>query len=145
MELIHSLGSSLNKQAWRQDAVKIVEELLVLAPMSEADLLLDLRQSLRVGQDWALTLDLFLLCRRNLEIDYYLPFYRLRSLLTHWLKLEISGEESSSQNSNLRSLLRLKYRSLAEIRCAMVRESFEHQTDFSKVSAADLKVVECAL
>lgn len=141
METLSSVSTCSPKEpntAWRQDAVKLVEELLGVVSSESYDILLDFRQQLRSGHDWAATLDLFLLCRRHLELEHYLPMYRLRQLLSHWLQLQGAGEEAP----HLRSLLRLKYRSLDEIRGAMQRERFEHSLRHEGSAPSDLKVVE---
>jgi hypothetical protein len=102
------------------------------------DLLLDLRQGLLHGQDWEATLDLFLECRHRLELAHYLPFYRLRQLMTHRLALEIQTGSDVAVRADLRRLLRLKFASLAHIRQMMERESFEAGHGM----AAGVRVVE---
>ena len=112
---------------WREQAARIVEELFQATGTGAWDGLLDLRQELLRATDWNRTLDLFLACRESLEADHYLPFYRLRRLLTASLRLEtgIEGAEASS----LADLLRRNPRSLAEMKRALRRELFEHSLD----------------
>ena len=52
------------------------------------DDLIDLRGLLISGTDWPEVLECFLSCRRKLEEDHYLPFYRLRKILSSHLRLE---------------------------------------------------------
>ncbi len=70
-----------------------------MTPESAWDDLLDLRGLLNHGNDWPEVLECFLKCRRKLEEDHYLPFYRLRKILASHLQLE-NGDVS------LASLLR---------------------------------------
>ncbi len=62
-------------------AVRIVESLFRVTPATCWDLLLDLRQALLEGWDASRMQPLFQRCRRELEEDHYLLFYRLRRLL----------------------------------------------------------------
>jgi hypothetical protein len=84
---------------WRVTASKVVEELFPVTPQGSWNALLDLRGLLISGNDWSEVLESFLSCRRRLEEDHYLPFYRLRKILAAHLQLE-SGDVS------LASLLR---------------------------------------
>jgi hypothetical protein len=112
-----ALSAKLSAPLWRRDAARIVEELFPVVSPDYWNELLDLRGLLLSGTDWPQALDLFLECRRHLEEDHYLPFYRLRMLLTGSLRLE-SGD--------LGRLLRRKHRSLESLKRAMNRERFEH-------------------
>lgn len=80
-------------------ASRVVEELFSVTPESAWNDLLDLRGLLVHGNDWSEVLECFLGCRRKLEEDHYLPFYRLRKILVSHLQLE-NGDVS------LASLLR---------------------------------------
>lgn len=73
--------------AWRQRAVRVVEELFSVTPTTAWDDLLDLRQAILHDSRWNRTLDHFLRCRQRFEKDHYLPFYRLRKLLENHLRL----------------------------------------------------------
>jgi hypothetical protein len=73
---------------WRITASKVVEELFSVTPQGSWDDLLDLRGMLVHGKDWPEVLDCFLTCRRKMEEDHYLPFYRLRKILVSHLQLE---------------------------------------------------------
>ena len=84
---------------WRITASRVVEELFQKSPESAWDDLLDLRGLLNHGNDWSEVLECFLKCRRKLEEDHYLPFYRLRKILVAHLQLE-------NGNVSLASLLR---------------------------------------
>jgi hypothetical protein len=123
-------------KSWREDAVRIVEELFPGAPAGDWDLLLDLRAALQAGTDWARTLDLFLICRERLEAGQYLPFYRLRRLLAESLRLEAG----SAPVGNLRQILARKHRSLDALRRAVARDVFEH--DLAASESVALRVVE---
>lgn len=76
---------------WRLTASKVVEELFPVTPQAAWDDLLDLRSLLVHGCDWEEILEGFLACRRKWEEDHYLPFYRLRKILSSHLRLEHSG------------------------------------------------------
>jgi len=69
----------------------VVEELFRATPETAWDDLLDLRGLLIRGIDWEEVLECFLGCRRKLEEDHYLPFYRLRKILVSHLQLEHDG------------------------------------------------------
>jgi hypothetical protein len=84
---------------WRVTASRVVEELFPVTPQGSWNALLDLRGLLISGNDWSEVLESFLSCRRQLEEDHYLPFYRLRKILAAHLQLE-NGDVS------LASLLR---------------------------------------
>lgn len=73
---------------WRHTAAKVVEELFPVTAECFWDDLIDLRGLLIRGTDWAEVLECFLGCRRKLEEDHYLPFYRLRKILAAHLSLE---------------------------------------------------------
>ncbi len=75
-------------RTWRWAAAEIVDELFLLAPEHEWDLLLDLRIELLKNSDLRVVLDLFVACRERLEANFYLPLYRLRRLLAAHLRLE---------------------------------------------------------
>lgn len=124
-------------KSWRHDAARIVEELFEVTPANCWDVLLDLRQNLLAGADWNKTLDIFLAARERLEAEHYLPFFRLRRLLTESLHLE-----AGSQQTSLKSLLWKKHRSLADISRAVSREMFEHDLSTSVDTPVDLRVVE---
>jgi hypothetical protein len=129
---------STSFKSWRHDAVRIVEELFPGAPREHWDLLLDLRAGLLRGDDWDSTLDIFLACRERLEEEQYLPFYRLRRLLTESLRLE-AGRGNVVP---LRNILMRKHRSLADIKRAVSREVFEHDLDAPAGLAGELRIVE---
>ncbi|MDZ4788609.1 MAG: hypothetical protein SH807_06700 [Blastochloris sp.] len=128
--------------SWCSDAARIVEELLSQAAPCHYDCLLDLRHALLGTVNWEQTLDLFLVCRQNLELHHYLPLYRLRSLLTNRLTFEVSGEIDQSKKMSLRKLLRLNYRSVSALRSAFDRESFEHQLNFTSCNKPAFRIVE---
>lgn len=128
------------QKSWRQDAARIVEELFPATPSRSWNLLLDLRENLLRGPHWNHTLDLFLACREELEATHYLPFYRLRRLLTESLRLE--GGQNQIYVASLREILRRKHRSLADIKRAVSRELFEHDLAAMTDHPIDLRVVE---
>jgi hypothetical protein len=109
---------------WREQAARIVEELFPATPSAAWNDLLDLRGELLRGADWNRTLDLFLACRERLEADHYLPFYRLRRLLTASLRLEIGVQ--GTESASLVEVLHRNPRSLADVKRAVRRELFEH-------------------
>lgn len=130
--------------SWRADAARIVEELFPRTSPESWDLLLDLRSHLLDGTDWNATLDLFLECRRQLEADHYLPFYRLRRLLTGSLRLEACTQEKPARASRVLCPLAdlWKHRSLADIHRAARREWFEHDIDLHAGERLSFNVVE---
>lgn len=129
--------TGLSTKSWRHDAAAIVEELFRTSQPEHWDLLLDLRQQLLDGGDWNTTLDTFLRCRLALETQHYLPFYRLRNLLSGSLRLEACGEDIG-----LARVLRRKHRSLAAIRRHITRDLFEHELVESLDHPLKLEVVE---
>jgi hypothetical protein len=131
---------SASPKSWRHDAVRIVEELFAGAPREDWNLLLDLRAGLLRGEDWESTLDIFLACRERMEEEQYLPFYRLRRLLTESLRLEAGS--GSEHEVPLRRVLARKHRSLADIKRAVSREVFEHDLSATDGLALELRVVE---
>lgn len=128
-----------SSRSWRKDAARIVEELFPFTPEDTWDLLLDLRGGLREGEDWNRTLDLFLASRERLEAEHYLPFYRLRRLLSESLRLEAGACRKACC---LKQALLRGHRSLAAIHRAYSRELFEH--DLAATECPPLRVVEVA-
>lgn len=104
-----------------------MEEVLPFAPRDTLDAFLDLRAAVLSGHDWSAVLDLFLQLRVAVEPKFYLPFYRLRSLLAANLRFDSSGWETLQPD--LRRMLRLNYRSLRAMRAALGRERFEHSLE----------------
>lgn len=140
MSVVASQFTPADSKTWRHDAVRIVEELFPGAPCDSWNLLLDLRTELLRGENWDRTLDVFLACRELLEEGQYLPFYRLRRLLTESLRLEAGrgGEHVAS----LKQVLARKHRSLDAIKRAVSRELFEHDLTASAGHPVELRVVE---
>lgn len=120
--------------------MRIVEELFPGTPCSSWDLLLELRGGLLEGKDWDHTLEVFLACRERLEDGHYLPFYRLRRLLTASLRFEAGGGPGTLVP--LRQVLARKHRSLDAIKRAVSRELFEHDLTASADHPVVLRVVE---
>lgn len=87
---------------WRATAARIVEELFPVTPEKEWNDLLDLRGLLLRGSDWGEVLESFSRCRLRMEMDHYLPFYRLRRLLSSHLRLE-NADSGASLEKLLRS------------------------------------------
>ena len=135
--------SAQNEYSWRRDAARIVEELFPCTSPESWDLLLDLRSHLLEGTNWNVTLDLFLECRRLLEADNYLPFYRLRRLLTGSLRLEACTTQTPNKASRVLCPLADLWRhcSLAEIHKAARREWFEHDIDLDAEERLSFNVV----
>lgn len=132
------LSPSPLKRSWRQDAVRIVEELFLTTLPSHWDLLLDLREQLLKGQDWNKTFAVFLSCRARMEADHYLPFYRLRRLMTQSLRLEAGNIPTAT----LEDILRRKHRSLTDVSRAVHRELFEHSLDVHGTEPVSFRLVE---
>jgi hypothetical protein len=130
--------------SWRSDAARIVESLFPAAPSETWNLLLDLREGLLRGGRWDRTLDVFLACRDRLEADQYLPFFRLRRLLSASLKLEADLGTIPVEVAALADVLRAPHRSFASIRKAVGRELFEHALHSGPPSSIPLRVVERA-
>lgn len=125
------------RKTWRDDAVRIVEELFPVTSSECWDLLIDLRQHLLRGTNWNTTLDIFLSCRELVETEHYLPFYRLRRLLSESLRLEAGAQQTS-----LKQILVRKHRSLADVERAVSRELFEHDLSAPGQAPLQLRVVE---
>jgi len=81
--------------SWRTQCSAIVESLFEHTPTYQWNTLLDLRQHLLYSHDWNQILDLFLACRQELEEDHYLPFYRLRRILSASLSMEARSNSVS--------------------------------------------------
>lgn len=127
-------------KSWRDDAVKIVEELFPGSPTESWDMLLDLRAEFLRGDNWDRALDVFLACREALEEEQYLPFYRLRRLLAESLRFEAG--HPGVPVASIKQVLARKHRSLADIRRAVSRELFEHDLSASAEHPVELRVVE---
>ena len=134
------MSSGASEKSWREDAARIVEELFPVSLPDTWDRLLDLRMSLLRTRDWNATLDLFLSCRELLEAEHYLPFYRLRRLLSGSLRLEAGT--GFTHVGSLEEILKRKHRSLADIRRAVTREIFEHDLDETDAGLIALRIVE---
>lgn len=89
------------RATWRATAAAVVEELFPCTGHAAWDGLLDLRGKLLHGGSCEEVLEAFAACRRALEDDHYLPFYRLRRLLAGHLRLE--GETGVTLESLLRN------------------------------------------
>lgn len=76
---------------WRLTAAKVVEELFQATQEKDWNDLLDLRGLLIRGTVWEEVLECFLVCRKKMEEDHYLPFYRLRKILSAHLQLDNEG------------------------------------------------------
>lgn len=125
---MHSHVKGLNT-AWAGAGVALVEQILRAARPEQVDRLLDLRAALKSGVDWGRVVDLFLACRREMELEQYLLFYRLRRLLGHWLELEFRGERDPEVRADLGRLLRWKFGSLDRLTARLERERFEWQLE----------------
>ncbi len=79
---------SIVLDGWRESAVRVVEELFPVTAQNEWDRLLDLRKTLRSESCGTKLIREFLKCRLELELDHFLPFYRLRRIISAHLKLE---------------------------------------------------------
>lgn len=128
--------------SWRGDALAIIDALFPVISPSVWDDLLDLRQTLLAGKDWDRVLDLFLVCRKQLELDHYLPFFRLRRLLSSSLRLEAGVNSFTAADPDLALLLARQPRSLDDITRSLRRELFEHDLDLDNFHALQLTVVE---
>lgn len=127
---------------WRNDAVAIVDALFPVCPTDTWDLLLDLRVELLAPSCWERVLDLFLICRERLELDHYLPFYRLRRLISNSLRLECGVANVAPRPSDLAALLALQPRSLAEIKRTIRREWFEHDVNLADPQSVKVRLTE---
>ncbi len=136
---ISPLFAGLN---WKSDAVRILDALFRVTPPETWDALLDLRVTLLEGKHWNRVLDLFLICRERLELDHYLPFFRLRRLLANSLQLEAGPMSEPSLNPDLALLLARQPHSLADIKRSIRRDWFEHDLDLIDPAAVEVQVVE---
>lgn len=106
---------------WRLTASRVVEELFSVSSESTWNDLLELRSLLIHGNDWSEVLEGFLICRRQLEEDHYLPFYRLRKILASHLQLEGESLERLLRKRNF-SFRRWQQRAAQKGRVALVLE-----------------------
>jgi hypothetical protein len=128
---------------WNCQAAGIVEELFAQTPPEAWDDLLQLRSCLLAGGDWNAVLEVFLRCRFQWEQHAYLPFYRLRTLLSAALTLEKAGRWQGVPLPPLELLLRQRCRSLADWTRRLEREWFEMGGE-PGAGSAGLQVVEMA-
>lgn len=96
------MSDSTQRNIWRITAAAVVEELFPVVSRANWDALLDLRGTLLTETDGKAVIDEFLRCKQELEADHYLPFYRLRRILSAHLRLE------GMPGCELRELLRRK-------------------------------------
>lgn len=129
LEEREATGGEEPVRLWRLVASRIVEELFAGTSPEQWDLLLDLREALLGEASLERMLDLFLLCRESMEADHYLPFYRLRQLLSESLELQAATDGSATRRQGLRELLSKKHRSFAHLKRTVRRELFEHASD----------------
>jgi len=92
---------------------------------------------LLTGNNWEKTLDLFLQCRQLLEADHYLPFYRLRRLISVSLTFEAKDQP---EVESLEDLLRRRLSSFRELKKLVKRNRFEHSLQPYEV--VELRIVE---
>lgn len=92
--------TSETPKGWRDGAVRLIEELFPVTSECYWDQLLDLRSSFLADTDGNELIREFLRCKGKLELDHFLPFYRLRRILAAHLSLE------GMQRNELRCLLR---------------------------------------
>ncbi len=131
-----------NSPTWRTDALAIIERLFATTASEHWNDLLDLRTAILGGKNWNQTLDLFLTCREHLEADNYLPFYRLRRLLSTSLHLEVGSKNGS------RSPLaphHLRHRSLKQLEQTLRRDTFEHDLAYTGTAPLTVQVREATL
>lgn len=112
-------------QGWRACACRIVEELFPSVDPKHWDLLLDLRQGISLGVDWREVLNLFQRCRYEMEVDAYLPFYRLRQLIAAGLQFQSKEGIPGLPSVALEDFLRGPYRSIESWQRELVRHWFE--------------------
>jgi hypothetical protein len=124
---------------WRNDALAIIERLFADTAPAHWNDLLDLRTAIVSGTNWNRTLDLFLACRERLESDNYLPFYRLRRLLSTSLRLEV---KSKTGTRHPLAAHHLRHRSLRDLEAALRRDTFEHDLAYSEEAPLTVQVIE---
>jgi len=127
---------------WKCDAIQIIDALFPVSSRDAWDDLLDLRMAMLEGVRWDRVLNLFLICRERLELDHYLPFFRLRRLLATSLQLEAGSSPECSANPDLAVLLTRQPRSLADIKRCIRRDWFEHDLDLEDPKLVKVRVVE---
>jgi hypothetical protein len=128
--------------SWKHDAIRIVEDLFPVTPEATWNDLLDLRGALLEAKEWDRVLNLFLACREKLELDHYLPFFRLRRLLSTSLRLQAGSPTSTPRDPDLAALLVRQPKSLADIKREIRRDWFEHDLDLSDPRSVRVTVVE---
>lgn len=127
---------------WRRRAARVVEELFGATGREHWDDLLELRELVLTGSDWTAVLDHFLICRRRLEHDHYLPFYRLRRLLEGHLRLETKGDGESE--GRVAGLVLWQHRGMADLRERAQREHAERARVGKPGAGVRVAVVEWA-
>ncbi|MFY8215407.1 MAG: hypothetical protein ACOVMP_02255 [Chthoniobacterales bacterium] len=139
---IHSDCNSISGHTWKGDAIQIIDALFPVCPTECWNDLLDLRVVMAEGERWDRVLNLFLVCRERLELDHYLPFFRLRRLLATSLQLEAGSTPEQSSNPDLALLLARSPRSLADIKRSIRRDWFEHDLELEDPRLVKVRVVE---
>jgi hypothetical protein len=137
-------GPICAQEHWRFQAARIVEELFAHLPARAFDSLLDLRQALLQDADLRTVIDCFLACRREFETDAYLPFYRLRVLLSASLRLQGAGLFGELPLPPVEALLRKRHASFAEWKKQLQREWFEQGLDSQDLEVSPLSLIEIA-
>ena len=125
---------------WRWQAARVVEELFGVTEAGVWDDLLELRGLLLTGGDWGVVLDHFLVCRRRLERDHYLPFYRLRRLLEGHLRLVTQGGTEAEARTVRLALWR--HRGMDDLKRRAQREHWETGAASTGPAAVRVEVVE---
>jgi len=134
--------NSISGHNWKSDAIQIIDALFPVSPTENWNDLLDLRVAMVEGVRWDRVLNLFLVCRERLELDHYLPFFRLRRLLATSLQLEAGSSPELSSNPDLALMLARQPRSLADIKRSIRREWFEHDLELGDPKLVKVRVVE---
>lgn len=138
----HHAGSICPGGHWRFQAARIVEELFAQLPPCAFNSLLDLRQALLRNANLRTVIDCFLACRREFEADAYLPFYRLRVLLSASLRLQGAGLFGELPLPPVEALLRKRHASFAEWKKQLEREWFEQGLDSQDLEFSPLSLIE---
>jgi hypothetical protein len=139
-------GPRVDVVSWRWQAARVVEELFPATGPGEWDRLLELRQQLLDGREWAVVVDCFLRCRQRLEKDHYLPLYRLRRLLEGHLRLVTRGSQAEAADEAKTAVWALwRHRGLDDLRRRAQHERYERDPSIATPAGVRVEVIERAL
>ncbi|MEM0968926.1 MAG: hypothetical protein AAF191_08260 [Verrucomicrobiota bacterium] len=130
--------------SWRTSASSIIEELFPVCDRSGWDDLLELRGHLHSASSWESLFSSFLACRHRFERDHYLPFYRLRKLLSCSFRLEVCLGCECVSVCDLKEVLRDAHRDFQSLKRSVEHHCFEHDLGIEDPAHLEVQLTEIA-